>query len=147
MDQTASAGLAAMEALATCLRHGLVVHHAVIAAFLARQDAVAQARVDSWDAAFGVPHPNCDIDDECRARQLVDQVHAGVWSRRVADPSCPINRVTFDSVADDLARKKEGELSGSTVERIYYKALALGYANAAQHIPHVRKSRRGRATL
>jgi hypothetical protein len=145
-DQTASAGLAVMEALSTCLRHGLVVPHSVAAAFVARVEAVAQARAASWDVAFGEPHPGCHVDDECKARQLVEQVHAAVWARRTADPSCPISRESFESVGEALAGEDGAELSGPTVERIYNRALALGYPNASQRIPHVRKSRRGRTT-
>lgn len=101
--------------------------------FLRRHARVADAHVPTWDHAdaFGPPWPKGIKSKRLAAiRQRVElrrRVHRAVWNIVSANPSRGVGKVLFDEVSE----LPDIPISRSTVETLYYEAVAAGMLNVA----------------
>jgi hypothetical protein len=94
-------------------------------AFLGVCEQLRQAKAETWDDALGRYWPDGTRIEEVRRRlELEESIPAAVWELFSADTSRPINRDFFEEVGE----RAGVHLSGSTVERHYYRLVREGRA-------------------
>ena len=124
-EQEDDAGRAVLEAVAVCLKHGLVAPTWLSAQFGRRVEPVLAGRALSWDEpdAFGKPWPAYTrravvTRDAARLPAILAAAH----ELREREPDRSIDRNFFN----ELARRMDAGLSGGATERLYYRALREG---------------------
>lgn len=116
-----------LPALSLCLQHGLVAPDWLVSEFRDRYTAVTQARLASWDDAFGRPHPKGQQLGKIRHRILLRaKAHGLVIQRLRNDPSTPIDQGLFESIGKQL------EIGKTQAEDLYRAAIRHGFLDGAQ---------------
>ena len=137
-------GLALLRAVAACARFGIPCPDWLAAQFCEAVDLVSDARVGTWNEAFGRPYPAfARIDVERQTRNLVVLVHRLVWD------ACIHRGAVVDLQLFEEISEMPGVNAGATkVREAYYRGLREGlpnvcgslfYRSASPPQPKVRK--------
>jgi hypothetical protein len=122
-------GPAVLQAVNLCAVHNLLMPAWLREEYVKRHHLVADAHVKSWDDAFGRPWPaGTRLSTIRRKSARLKAVHAAVWDQAKRHPEKAIRR---DSIFNDVAELLDCGLSAGSVERIYYKALSMGFTNVS----------------
>ncbi len=133
----AEGGTALLECVRDCLLHGVTAPAWLRDEYVRRFALVGEARVKSWDEAFGRPFaPRARLAIIRRDRQRLRSVHEAVWAVLREDPRHAIDDALFRRAAESPGLA----LSAGSVKTKYYQAInEHGYLNLAQWVKAMRQ--------
>lgn len=112
-----------LAAVATCVRHGLVVPAWLGDRFVGAVDRVRHLEVDSWDLAFGRPYPGVHVGQRAQQEWNRLKLVALIDAYRRDNPEGPLDP-QWDGWAQRIG------VSRRQAERLYAQARKLGEVHA-----------------
>lgn len=115
-------GTAVLRCVRLCAIYGLVMPNWLVVEFDRRYARVVEAKVRTWDEAFGRPWPGRVRLTTLRRRgRLRRVVYLEVCRRLREVPRPPLRRSLFEEIGE----MAEISRSGAEVERLYYEAIKI----------------------
>ena len=119
-DIEAGEGLLLLYAIRGCAKYGVAMPEWMAQEYMKVFDSVWNAKVTSWDAAFGAPYKKGAHLGQVRKRK---EDRKKVWMLVLievgAAPNTPIDAALFERIGEKLGLKK------TATEKLYYEACRL----------------------